>query len=112
MLILDMGIIGNKLFAIRKKAGMTQEEVAEAAELSLRTYADVERGCVNMRVETILRICKALNITPDEIFTQTSAEANATQEEIMDKLSSCRPKEKEAALKLLKVYLQSIENQH
>lgn len=50
-----------------ESTGMAQAEVAEAAGLSSRTYADIERRTVNMRVETILHICEALHITPDEI---------------------------------------------
>lgn len=63
MLIYDFRVIGNRLLAFRKKAGLTQIEVAEAAGLSDRTYADIERGSVNMRIETILRICDVLHIT-------------------------------------------------
>ena len=62
MLIYDFRVIGNRLLAFRKKAGLTQIEVAEAAGLSDRTYADIERGSVNMRIETILRICDVLHI--------------------------------------------------
>ena len=69
MLIFDLRTIGNKLLTIRKRMGMTQAEVAEAAGLSDRTYADIERGSVNMRTETILRICSVLHITPDEILS-------------------------------------------
>ena len=75
MLVFDLRSIGNKLLLIRKRMGMTQAEVAEAAGLSDRTYADIERGTVNMRAETILRICKVLHITPDQILTE---EANST----------------------------------
>ena len=42
MLVLDIREIGNKLLAIRKRMGMTQVEVAEAAGLSSRTYADID----------------------------------------------------------------------
>ena len=108
MLLLDMREIGNRLLAIRKKAGMTQIEVAEAAGLSGRTYADIERGTVNMRVETILRICEALHITPDEILTRGDTEMTAQQEELLARLNACNPKDKETALKLLNVYLQSL----
>ena len=69
MLVYDLRIIGNKLLAIRKRMGMTQAELAEAAGLSDRTYADIERGTVNMRTETMLRICNVLHITPDEVLT-------------------------------------------
>ena len=48
--------------------GLTQAEVAEMAELSDRTYADIERGSVTMRVDSLLKICSALNITPNDIL--------------------------------------------
>ena len=54
MLLFDLCAIGNKLLSFRKKRGMPQAEVAEAAGLSDRTYADIERGTVNMRIETLL----------------------------------------------------------
>ena len=108
MLLLDMREIGNKLLAIRKRTGMTQVEVAEAAGLSSRTYADIERGTVNMRVETILHICEALHITPDEILTQSNTELTVQEEEILARLNACNSKDKETALRLLNVYLQSL----
>lgn len=107
MLVFDMRTIGNKLLAIRKKLGLTQSEVAEASGLSDRTYADIERGSVNMRTETILKICNALHITPDEVLTETTS-TEYKQNEIFERLSSCSPKEKETALKILDVYLQSL----
>ena len=51
MLIYDFRAIGNRLLAIRRRQGLTQAEVAEAAGLADRTYADIERGTVNMRLE-------------------------------------------------------------
>ena len=70
MLLFDLCAIGNKLLSFRKKRGMTQAEVAEAAGLSDRTYADIERGTVNMRIETLLHICAALYITPNDVLTE------------------------------------------
>lgn len=108
MLIFDFHTIGNKLHAIRKRNGLTQAEVAEKAGLSDRTYADIERGNVNMRIETILNICKVLHITPDEIFTEGNTEITPQQEELFERLNACAPKDKETALRLLNVYLQSL----
>ena len=42
MLIFDFHKIGGKLFAARKRLGLTQMEVAEAAGLSDRAYADID----------------------------------------------------------------------
>ena len=72
MLIFDFRAIGNRLLSVRKRLGLTQSEVAEAAGLSDRTYADIERGSVNMRIESILKICNVLHITPDEISVRMS----------------------------------------
>ena len=108
MLIFDFHTIGNRLLTIRKRLGLTQAAVAEAAGLSDRTYADIERGSVNMRIETVLKICGVLHITPDEIFTQDSDHISCRQDEILEKLNACNTKDKETALQLLSVYLKSL----
>ena len=108
MLVYDFSDIGNKLLAIRKRAGLTQVEVAEAAGLSNRTYADIERGTVNMRIETILRICDALHITPDEILTRDDSALSRRQEELIERLNACSEKDKDTALRLLDTFLRSL----
>lgn len=109
MLLFDFCSIGNKLLGFRKRAGMTQSEVAEAAGLSDRTYADIERGAVNMRIETILRICNVLHITPDEILTESSSSLSIRENELLERLKACNAKDKNTALSLLSVYLKSLE---
>lgn len=108
MLIFEKMEIGNRLLAIRKKAGMTQAEVAEAAGLSDRTYADIERGSVNMRVETLLHICEVLHITPDEILTSDQLFLHRKQDAVLEQLDRRPPREKQIALDLLSVYLDSL----
>lgn len=108
MLISDVHIIGNKLLAFRKQKGLTQAEVAELAEISDRTYADIERGSTNMRMETLVSICKALNITPNQILIDDDNSLMVEQEKLFKQLNSCKTKERETALKLLSVYLNSI----
>lgn len=110
MLIFDFRTIGNKLLAIRKKAGLTQYEVAEKANLSDRTYADIERGTVNMRIETVLKICEALNITPDAVLTEENPNLIAKQSELLCELDKCTDRQKETALELLAVYLRSVNS--
>ena len=109
MLIFDFHTIGNKLLAIRKSMGMTQAEVAEAAGLSDRTYADIERGTVNMRLETILKICGVLHITPDDILTENNNSLSAEQSDLWERMNSCNPKDRKTALNLLSVYLKSLD---
>lgn len=109
MLIFDLNTIGNKLLFFRKRMGMTQAEVAEAAGLSDRTYADIERGAVNMRTETMLRICNVLYITPDQILTEENFSAASRREDLCARLHRCKPKDQETAMQLLSVFLNSLE---
>lgn len=108
MLIFDLYIIGNKLLSARKRLGLTQAEVAEAAGISDRTYADIERGTVNMRIQTMLKICEVLQITPDNIFTEDELSEFANEEEILSKLNACNSKAKKTALQILSAYLKSL----
>lgn len=109
MLIFDFRAIGNRLLEIRKKVGMTQNEVAEKANLSDRTYADIERGYVNMRIETFLKICEALCVTPDDILTNENRISESTKAELTEKFNKCTFTQQQTAIKLLNVYLDSLK---
>ena len=88
MLITEKAIIGKNLYAFRKKCGLTQFEVAEKANLSDRTYADIERGHVNMRVDTLLKICDVLKITPNDILTDVEFNSEINMDELLEKIES------------------------
>lgn len=105
MRLLGMRELGNRLLALRKKAGLTQAEMAERAGISDRTYADIERGTVNMRLETFLQICQAFHVSPDELLVDEKEAESPRQEELLERLRACPPKERETALRLLSVYL-------
>ena len=108
MLVSDLHVIGSNLYKYRKARGLTQAEVAERAELSDRTYADIERGSVTMRVDSLLKICSALNITPNDILVMDN-DLDVTEEDITNKIRDCSSKEKETVLKLLNIYVDSLK---
>ncbi len=108
MLIFDLHHIGNNLYNARKSAGLTQAELAEKAELSDRTYADIERGSVTMRIDSLLKICNALRISPNDILVSDSI-IEISEKSIADSIKDCSNNEKETALKLLSVYVDSLK---
>lgn len=108
MLITNLKEIGNNLYKVRKAKGLTQAEVAEKADLSDRTYADVERGSVTMRVDSLLKICKALSVTPDDILVLKNTIV-IREEDIVETIKDCTNNEKETALKILRVYVDSLK---
>lgn len=108
MLIFDLKTIGNKLYDVRNRKLMSRATVAELAELSDRAYADIERGNVNMRLETLLKICNALGITPNDVLTVEQPVA-FSESLIAEKLANCSDVEKQTALNLLTVYVKSVK---
>lgn len=99
--------IGERLLSVRRKKGMTQGEVAEKAGLSDRAYADIERGTANMRVETALKICKALNITPNDILIDEEIPMQSGTD-LLVKLNSCSECERKTAINLINVFMNYI----
>lgn len=60
--------IGEKIKHSRKKAGLTQKELAENLGVSAAMIAQYETGKRNPKFETIKKIAKALNIEPHTLL--------------------------------------------
>jgi len=54
--------LGDKLRKAREKAGLTQAEVADQAEINVSYYAQIERGEVNVSFDKLQSIIKVLKI--------------------------------------------------
>ena len=61
--------LGYKIKRLRLKRGMTQEQLAEMAEISTRSLAGIETGENFMTAQTMEKILECLGITVDELFT-------------------------------------------
>lgn len=60
--------IGQRLSARRKQLDMTQEKLAEQANVTAQTISYVELGKKAMRADTIVGICEALKISADYLL--------------------------------------------
>jgi transcriptional regulator with XRE-family HTH domain len=60
---------GRLLAAHRRRRGLTQEALAEAADLSPDMIAKIEVGATGARFPAIERLSEALEIDPAELFT-------------------------------------------
>jgi transcriptional regulator with XRE-family HTH domain len=60
--------LGQKLKAIRKRKGFSQEALAEESNVSLKTIQRIENAQNNPTGDTIKKITTALKITPDELL--------------------------------------------
>lgn len=61
--------IGKKIKLARTKTNYTQEALAEKTSLSPRYISQLERGIAFGSANTIVSLCKALNISTDFLFS-------------------------------------------
>lgn len=60
---------GRLVMAHRKRAGFTQEQLAERAGVSIDTISKIEVGATGARFPMIEKIATALEIDPAELFS-------------------------------------------
>ncbi len=60
--------IAANIYRVRTRVGMTQERLAEAADLDLRFLQRVERGRTNLSVLTLTALAAALDVPPSSLF--------------------------------------------
>ncbi|WP_297282180.1 helix-turn-helix transcriptional regulator [uncultured Anaerococcus sp.] len=58
----------NKLEEIRKEKGITQEELANALEVSRQTVGSLENGRYNPSIMLAFKIARFFNLSIEEIF--------------------------------------------
>lgn len=59
---------GEKIRSIRKKKGLSQEELSFRASLHRTYISDIERGSRNVSLENIEKIAKALGISTKDLL--------------------------------------------
>jgi transcriptional regulator with XRE-family HTH domain len=82
---------GELLAAHRRRRGLTQEDLAEAAGLSVDMISKIEVGATGARFPSIERLAQAVQVDPAELFTSELPKGSMNRGafgEISAKLSS------------------------
>ncbi|MBQ3157603.1 MAG: helix-turn-helix transcriptional regulator [Clostridia bacterium] len=62
--MMDYKDLGRRVRLLRRQNGMTQEELAEKADISASFMGHIERGTRKASLETLVYLCNALKTTP------------------------------------------------
>ncbi len=94
--------LGSKIKRLRKTQGLTQEQLAEKIDLSLRTLSGIEIGENFVTADTLDRIISALRTTPEELFAVDHLDKSA--QDLVDEIISDVESIKEQPEKLEDIY--------
>jgi transcriptional regulator with XRE-family HTH domain len=72
VMTIDFRLLGKRIASARKKKGLTQERLAEHAELTNTYVSNIERGRSIPSLETLMKLCSALGCTPDTVLLGTN----------------------------------------
>jgi transcriptional regulator with XRE-family HTH domain len=62
--------LGANIREMRRRAAMTQVELAREAGLSMMTLSRIERGESEPRASTLRKLAKALEVRPRDLFEE------------------------------------------
>jgi transcriptional regulator with XRE-family HTH domain len=63
-------ILGETIRSYRKSAGMSQEKLAEKADLHHNYVGEIERGEKAATIDTLLKIAEALDVHPSDLLAK------------------------------------------
>lgn len=72
-------VIGERIRNFRKERGLSQEELAEIANLHTTYIGQLERGEKNATLESIAKVANALEISLEDLFRSIPPNSGAQQ---------------------------------
>lgn len=104
----DSAAIGKRIKQSRNAKHYTQEKLAEIINMNSKNISQVERGMIGISISTLIKICKALDVSSDYILFGIENNNHGNAIDIM--LSELSEKEQIYAENLLAVYVDACKN--
>ena len=100
---LDFAQIGEKIKKIRIAKNLTQEYIANMADVNTSHISNIENNRVKVSLSTLVQICNAQDTTVDYILgDEYNQPTSAHEQEILHELQLCSDDTKEQILKIVK----------
>ena len=94
-------ILSKNIKSARQNLNLTQESLAELSDISLNFLKDLEGSKSGTSLLTLLKLCHALNMTPNQLLKDLYKEPNESNDNLMQKISLLNEYEKNAILSLI-----------
>lgn len=98
--------VGERNAKLRKNLGLTQEKLAEQADISIQFLVQIEHGKRNMKIGTLRKLCSALSVSAYYLINGT--EDYPFEVEVKSLLALLSDDDREKAVKMLAAFTKII----
>ena len=86
-------LVGDRIRALRKERGYSQERLADKAELHYTHIGSIERGEKNWSIETLVKVANGLNVEVSDLFQfpMKAAEAKKIKKSLIEEINLASP---------------------
>lgn len=107
---IDKVELGKKLREARNNAGLTQEALAEKAEIGVMYLGEIERGVKMPSLRIFIKIIDALDISSDYILRDVLPSGKEyVLDDVTEKLSQLTPQQRKGAVEILDAYIRTLK---
>lgn len=108
---MQMHHIGPRIKAAREKKGLTQEQLAELVDLSPMHMSVLERGAKPPKLETLIKIANALDVTADILLQDLlHNHLDAVDSEVRELISQLSSEDQLRVLEALRGFVEATNN--
>ncbi len=101
--------LGKKIREARKNAGLTQEALAEKADIGVMYLGEIERGIKMPSMRIFIKLIETLNISADYVLRdELPSGKEYVLDEITERLSKLTPQQRKGAVEILDAYIKSL----
>lgn len=100
---LNFEVIGKKLREIRISRGLTQEYIANMADVNTSHISNIENNRVKISLTTLVHICNALDVTVDYVLSSEYTVSSPIDNEILKEIHQLTNDNKEKILQIIKI---------
>lgn len=105
---MDHKAIGRRIKAARERKGLTQEELAEEVDLSPMHVSVIERGVKLPKLETLINIANALDVSADVLLQDVvNNQTKLCASEASELILQLRREDQRRALALLRSFVET-----
>lgn len=104
--------LGDVIKRARGKLGLTQNEVADAADIDVRTVLNIENYKGNPKMEVLYPLVRALKIDAREIFNPEIQRESPALRQLRLLIEECSEEEPEAIIPVFRSVLTALRDQN